>query len=192
MTFIKHISTAQTDEELVQSYQATGDMEVLAELYQRYMDLVYGVCLKYLEDKEDARDAVLNIFEELVPKLKKHDVTFFKAWLYQLAKNHCLMLLRRKKSGPVYVDAEFVQLGDNMHLEDVMFKESQLVHLQDCIGQLASQQKQSIELFYLKGQCYKEIAESTGIELNKIKSFIQNGRRNLKICMDKKAIEQAS
>jgi RNA polymerase sigma-70 factor (ECF subfamily) len=167
-------------------------MEVLAVLYQRYMDLVYGVCLKYLGEPEDARDAVINIFEELVTKLKKHEVDYFKAWLYQLSKNHCLMILRKKKNIPKHVDTEFVHLKDHSHPEDVLIREENLVHLEDCIGKLVNQQKESIQLFYLQGKCYKEISESTGIEINKVKSFIQNGRRNLKICMEKKAIEKVT
>ena len=86
-----------TDEVLVAQYKSGGDLQVLSDLYQRYMELVYGVCLKYLKNEEDARDAVLNIYEELIPKVKKYEIQFFKSWLYQLAKNHCLMKLRSAK-----------------------------------------------------------------------------------------------
>ncbi len=189
MGFIKNISTNQTDEDLLSAFQATGNMDKLAELYQRYMDLVYGVCLKYLKQTEDAKDAVLAIFEELVVKLKRHQVEHFKAWLYQVSKNHCLMILRKNKTIPVHMDTQFVQLSENMHLEDVLVREENLQHLQACIEQLVVQQKESIALFYLEGKCYKEIAAGTGIELQKIKSYIQNGRRNLKLCMEKRAVE---
>lgn len=191
MSFIKKISTALTDEELVVRYKSTGNLELLSDLYQRYMELVYGVCLKYLENTDDAKDAVINIFEELIPKLQKHDVQNFRPWLHQLSKNHCLMILRKKKSQPVQVDESFMQSGENMHLADVEDKEQNLVHLEECISKLVAEQKHSIELFYLKGKCYKEIADETGLEIGKIKSFIQNGRRNLRICMDKKIMERA-
>lgn len=191
MTFIKNITTGIADAELVAAYKRDGDMEVLSNLYQRYMDLVYGVCLKYFENSDDAKDAVINIFEELITKLKKHDVQNFRPWLHQLSKNHCLMILRKKKSQPVQVDESFMQSGENMHLADVEDKEQNLVHLEDCISKLVAEQKHSIELFYLKGKCYKEIADETGLEIGKIKSFIQNGRRNLRICMDKKIMERA-
>lgn len=191
MSFIKKISTALTDEELVVRYKSTGNLELLSDLYQRYMELVYGVCLKYLENADDAKDAVINIFEELISKLQKHDVQHFRPWLHQLSKNHCLMILRKKKSRPVMVDESFMQSGENVHLADVEDKEQNLVHLEDCISKLVEEQKHSIELFYLKGKCYKEIADETGLDIGKIKSYIQNGRRNLRICMDKKIMERA-
>ena len=189
LTFIKNIPSQASDDELISNYQSNGDMETLSTLYQRYMELVYGVCLKYFQNTDDAKDAVINIFEELIVKLKKHQVTYFKAWLYQVAKNHCLMALRKKKKTPHFVDTENVQIDDGLHLEEVMSKETRLKSLEECIQQLAAQQKESVTLFYLKGKCYKEIATSTGIDVEKIRSFIQNGRRNLKICMDKKENE---
>lgn len=163
----------------------------LGELYQRYMDLVYGVCLKYLKEQEDAKDAVINIFEELTIKLKKYEVDNFKGWLYQLSKNHCLTKLRSKKGHPVNVDPDVVHLSENIHLNDAMEKEQRFSSMEYCIEQLPGDQKQVIELFYFKGKCYKEIAEETNTDINKIRSFIQNGRRNLKICMEKQALEKA-
>ena len=99
------------------------------------------------------------------------------------------MILRKNKTIPVHMDTQFMQLSENMHLEDVLVREENLRHLQDCIEQLVVQQKESIALFYLEGKCYKEIAANTGIEVQKIKSYIQNGRRNLKLCMEKREIE---
>jgi RNA polymerase sigma-70 factor (ECF subfamily) len=187
LPFIKNISSQDPDKDLIEQYKTTGSLEVLGELYQRYMELVYGVCLKYLKEPEDAKDCVLNIFEELVTKLKKHEVDNFKGWLYQLAKNHCLMKLRKQKPSVVNIDVSFMHSEENFHPDDEMIKEENFKQLQYCLGQLAGQQRQAIELFYLKNKCYKEIAEITEIELNSVRSFIQNGRRNLKICMDKKS-----
>lgn len=192
MAFIKNSKTILSDTELVEYYHQTGDLNYLSDLYQRYMDLVYGVCLQYLKQPEDAQDAVINIFEELIEKLKKHQVAFFKAWLHQVAKNHCLMILRKKKTFFVSPDDENVQIPDDLHLEDVLLKEDQLSALQLCFDELSKEQKLSIELFYLQNKCYKEIASITQMPENKIKSFIQNGRRNLKICMDNKSIEISS
>jgi len=192
LPFLKNISSSDDpDKELIEQYKVSGNLTTLGELYQRYMDLVYGVCLKYLREPEDAKDCVLNIFEELVGKLKKHNVDNFKGWLYQLTKNHCLMKLRKQKAIPVNIDLSVVQLEENVHLDDELVredsfgeKEENFKQMQYCLGQLIHQQRQVIELFYLKNKCYKEIAEITEIELNKVRSFIQNGRRNLKICME--------
>ena len=186
MAFLKNISASElSDSDLVVSYKQSGDVKVLGDLFQRYMDLVYGVCLKYLKVPENAQDSVISIFEELVVKLRKHEVDNFKAWLYTLAKNHCLMRLRSEKKQPfVTFDVELMQSEENLHLDGELEKEENFKKLDYCLGQLQPEQKAVIELFYLKGKCYNEIAETTGIEWNKVRSYIQNGRRNLKICMD--------
>ena len=144
-----------------------------------------------MKEPEEAKDCVINIFEELVIKLKKHEVDNFKPWLYQLAKNHCLMKLRSKKGRPVNIDIDVVHLSENIHLDDVMEKEMHLTTMESCIEQLPGEQKQAIKMFYLDEKCYREIAEKTGTDINKVRSFIQNGRRNLKICMEKQALQKA-
>ncbi len=171
---------------MVLQYQANADLQSLGDLYQRYMELVYGVCLQYLKDPEDAKDAVLNIYEELTVKLKKYEVHHFKAWLYQLSKNHCLMKLRSdKKFSKAGTDVAVMQNDDPLHLDAVMEKEIHLNAMHACIEQLVAEQKRAVTMFYLDGKCYNEISAATGMEWKMVRSFIQNGRRNLKICMDK-------
>jgi RNA polymerase sigma factor (sigma-70 family) len=120
------------------------------------------------------------IFEELIPKVKKHDIDNFKAWLYTLTKNHCLMLLRSEKKGMVVnIDTSLMQYPENGHLKE------HLKELEFCMGELLPEQRRAIQMFYLQDKCYKEIAELTGMDWNKVRSYIQNGKRNLKICMDK-------
>ena len=187
MSFIKNIhNSEETDKELVSLYKQSGDLAVLGELYQRYMDLVYGVCLKYFKESETAKDSVMLIFEELVSKLKKHEVDNFKGWLYQLAKNHCLMQLRTPKNlKTVEMKIELVQSEENVHLNGALEKEENFKKLEHCLGTLTDEQRQAIKLFYLDGKCYNEIVEITGQKWNQVRSAIQNGRRNLKICMEK-------
>ena len=187
MAFLKKISNnTLTDKELVALYKQSADMALLGELYQRYMELVYGVCLKYFKEPEAAKDSVIQIFEELVVKLKKHEVENFKGWLHQVAKNHCLMQLRTPKNlKTVEFKADFVQNEENVHLNGVLEKEENFQKLEFCLGTLTAEQQQAIRLFYLEGKCYNEIVEITGQEWNSVRSCIQNGRRNLKICMDK-------
>ena len=187
MAFLKNIPDNELpDKELVSLFRTSGNMEVLAVLFQRYMELLYGVCLKYLKQPEAAKDAVMQIFEELVQKLPKHEVDNFKSWLYTLAKNYCLMQLRTPKNlKTTEFNADSMQLEEEMHLNGVLLKEENLQKLERCLQTLSQEQKQTVELFYLQNKCYKEIAGETGIEWNKVRSFIQNGRRNLKICMEK-------
>ena len=186
MSFLKNIShNSLSDKELVALYKESGDMAILGELYQRYMELVYGVCLKYYKDPETAKDSVMQIFEELVPKLRKHEVENFKPWLHQVAKNHCLMQLRTPKNmKTVEFKYELVQSEDNVHLNGVLEKEENFKKLEFCLGTLTNEQREAVKLFYLDGKCYNEIVEITGQEWNQVRSFIQNGRRNLKLCME--------
>jgi RNA polymerase sigma factor (sigma-70 family) len=174
-----------TDQELVALYKKSEDLTALGELYQRYMDLVYGVCLKYFKEPETAKDSVMQIFEELVTKLKKHDVENFRAWLHQVAKNHCLMQLRTPRNlKTVEFKTDLVQNEENVHLNGVLEKEENFKKLEYCLGTLTGDQQSVIRLFYLEGKCYNEISAITGKDWNQVRSFIQNGRRNLKICME--------
>lgn len=186
MAFIKNISDNELpDKELVSLFRTSRNMEALSVLFQRYMELLYGVCLKYLKQPEAAKDAVMQIFEELVQKLPKHEVDNFKSWLYTLAKNYCLMQLRTPKNlKTTEFNPDSMQLEEEMHLNGILSKEENLQKLERCLQTLSQEQKQTVELFYLQDKCYKEIAAITGIEWNKVRSFIQNGRRNLKICME--------
>ena len=186
LAFLRNISPASdTDADLVARYQQTENLVVLGTLYSRYMDLIYGICLKYLKNSEDAQDAVMGIFEELVVKLKKHEVQHFKSWLYTVAKNHCLMKLRQDKKVPIAkMQDGFMQSEENGHLEEVLTREENFRQLESCLEQLNPDQRKAIELFYLHQKCYNEISAKTGIEWKAVRSFIQNGRRNLKICME--------
>ena len=188
MSFLKNISTnSLADKELVDLYKQSDDLTVLGELYQRYMELVYGVCLKYFKDAEAAKDGVMQIFEELVSKLKKHEVDNFRGWLHQLAKNHCLMQLRTPRNlKTVEFKTDLMQYEENVHLNGVLEKEENFKKLEYCIETLNNEQKKSIRLFYLEEKCYNEIVEITGQEWNQVRSLIQNGRRNLKLCMENK------
>jgi len=184
---VKQIEKApSTDEELLLEFKQSNRQDVLAKLYLRYTDLVYGVCLKYLKNGEAAKDAVMNIYTELLQKLTQHEVENFKSWLYVLTKNHCLMQLRReKKMITVELQPGVMQSEDFSHLDNILSKEQDFKKLEQCLERLPVEQKQSIQLFYLENKCYNEIVEQTGMDWNRVRSLIQNGRRNLKICMER-------
>jgi RNA polymerase sigma factor (sigma-70 family) len=182
----KTILSGKTDHELVAEFTSTLDVQFAGELYRRYADLIYGVCLKYLKHPENAQDSAVAVFEELVAKIPKHTIENFKGWLYMLTKNHCLMRIRSgKKAHTVNIDAKLMQSEDPTHLDGVLEKEENLVQLEYCMGELAIEQRQAVALFYIEGKCYNEISAITGIEWNKVRSYIQNGRRNLKLCIEK-------
>jgi RNA polymerase sigma factor (sigma-70 family) len=191
LAFLTNISTEQSDSELVAAFRQTGNMELLGTLYQRYMDLVFGVCLKYFKDAERSKDAVMDIYVELAKKLPGHEVSYFKGWLHVLARNYCLMQLRSPRNlKTTELAPNFMQSAENAHLEnEQLVKEEKLNILQQCVEGLPAEQRQAVALFYLENKCYNEITALTGHDWNKVRSFIQNGRRNLKICMEQRTNE---
>lgn len=172
------------DDTLLAAYRSSGDLALLGKLYEKYMPLVYGVCLKYLQDEEQSKDAVMQIFEELIDKVTKHEIKQFRSWLYVLSRNYCLIQLRSAKKVEVLSVDDVMESAFDLHPEDGD-KEEYLQSLERCMKKLIATQRESIDLFYLQEKCYKDIAGQTGYTMNEVKSFIQNGKRNLKICMEK-------
>lgn len=183
---------SKSDENLLQEYLANREPDVLGELYARYMPLVYGVCLKYLKDREPAQDAVIALFEKLLVNLDKHEVRNFKSWLHVVAKNYCLMELRQAKIKQEFTFSEQSELAGFMEKQSVLhpidddWAEQTEQALNDCIERLKTEQQSCIRLFYFEDKSYREIGVQLGLDETKVKSFIQNGKRNLKICLDRK------
>ncbi|MFT7055992.1 MAG: RNA polymerase sigma factor (sigma-70 family) [Roseivirga sp.] len=188
MFFRKKLDIAQvSDFDLIALYQQKGDNEVIGELYKRYMSLVYGLCLKYLKDREVAKDMTMQVFEKLLSRLKDQEVAHFKGWLFVLSKNECLMYLRKQKSqGYLIENGEGVmEIASAVHHEsEPNALENDLTMLESCISQLNIEQQACIRFFYIEKKCYQEVVDLTGFDLKKVKSYIQNGRRNLKICVE--------
>jgi RNA polymerase sigma factor (sigma-70 family) len=175
-----------TDLELLDRYKSEAELSVLGELFSRHQPLIYGVCLKYLKDRDEAKDAVMQLFEKLVDTLRIHDVDNFKSWLYVTTRNHCLMHLRAQKGKlKQQFSPELMENQLLLHPEEEPDLEGNLSKLEKCIETLVNEQKKCVQLFYLEERCYKDIAEFTGFDMIKVKSFIQNGKRNLKICMER-------
>lgn len=182
------MASAPEEQKLLTMYRETGDLRALGKLYEPYMPLIFGVCLKYYKDEARSEDAVMEIFESLIAKLRIHKVNNFKSWLYTLARNHCLMELRADmRIDTVDIDNHLVENDTflHQHHKGEGVSEEQLVLMEACLETLNAEQKKCVRLFYLEQKCYKEVADITGYDLNKVKSHIQNGKRNLKICMEK-------
>ncbi len=177
---------ALTDAELIERYKRSEDTSYLGVLLERYTELVYGVCIKILQDENEAQDAFMGIFEKLIVKAKTQDIKSFRPWLHVLTKNHCFEILRkRKRQLTVSYEDPFVQSEPFEHpfSEDLSLEREKA--LKQCIKTLNEQQKECIRLFYFEGKSYVEIAEMKAVALGKIRSNIQNGRRNLKLCIEK-------
>jgi RNA polymerase sigma-70 factor (ECF subfamily) len=184
---ITHIKSSE-DSVLLTEFIETQNLDVLGELYSRYIHLVYGVCLKYFKDREKSQDAVSSIFEKLITDIGDSKIENFKSWLYVVTKNFCLMELRKEQSQKRRHDQfsadSFMESTQTLHPIDEERNDDVEAQLKKCIEKLKNEQKACIELFYFQDKCYKEIAQQLKIEEKKVKSFIQNGKRNLKICLE--------
>ena len=176
-----------SDKDLINIFLEKNDNDAFTELFERYNYLVLGLCLKYLKNKDDAQDSVIQIFSSLLIDLKKYKIDFFKSWLYVYSKNFCLMELRKKQSAL----KKELELKENVHLimdysnpEHLIIKEKQITLLESAINSLNIQQKTCIELFFIENKSYSEIEKITNYSASEVKSHIQNGKRNLKLKME--------
>ena len=185
MHIFKGISANSTDQELIKKYKNTLDLDYVAELYNRYLHLIFSVSLKYLKVREDAEDISIKIFEVLQEKLPEQEIGNFGGWLQTVTKNQCLMHLRTVSRKQLKEDeyANFMESENTVHHNNEVDIEADLRKLEECIKALVKEQKRCIELFYKQEKCYKEVANLTGYHLKKVKSYLQNGKRNLEICM---------
>lgn len=178
--------TGKTDAELLDLYCKSGRPEYLGQLYDRYIPLIYGLCLKYLKSAERAEDAVMQLFEILLHKVDRYEIREFRTWVYSVARNHCLQQLRTgKREMPTDFSTVIVESDP---AEDLFHKQEDEIRfsaLEKCLEKLPEPQQASVRLFYLEELSYVEVAEKTGYAMKSVKSYIQNGKRNLKICLEK-------
>jgi RNA polymerase sigma factor (sigma-70 family) len=183
-----HIS----DQELLEQFYADHNNEWLGILLQRYTLLLLGVSMKYLKNEEEAKDSVQQIFLKVIQELQKYKVEYFKSWLYMVAKNHCLMKLREKQgkitaelndrlSSTPQEETDRQALTENDHALEIM---------EASLKELNPEQQQCVTLFYLEKKSYQEVSDATGFSMLQVKSYIQNGKRNLKILIEKKLQEE--
>jgi len=176
------------DNELLQKFYEDGNNRWLGILFQRYTMLLLGVCMKYLKNEEEAKDAVQQIFLKALTELQKYKVGYFKSWLYMVAKNYCLMKIRERNGKmPFELTDRIVPLEEDPEQKyDLLKKDKVLTAIEQSLSELSDEQKQCVTLFYLQNKSYQEVAGITGYNLLQVKSFIQNGKRNLKQIVEKK------
>jgi RNA polymerase sigma-70 factor (ECF subfamily) len=188
--FLRVKKGPRTDQELLAAFRQSGRAEPLAELYDRYLELSYGLCLRYLRTPAAAEDATMEVFEALLRKVPQHEIHNFRSWLHTFVRNHCLMQLRSEGRSPLHnATDDFMQSEPAVHPEEEQPWEQRAetrAALTDCIEALKAEQRRCIRLFYLEGYRYKEVAEALQLDLGRVRSHIQNGRRNLKSCMETK------
>ena len=174
------------DNDLLQQFYADKNNEWLGILLQRYTLLLLGVCMKYLKNEEEAKDGVQQVFLKVITELHKYKVDYFKSWLYMVAKNHCLMKLRDKGKQSAEINEQLLATPDDtVDKKDFVAKDIALNQMEMALQQLNAEQQQCVTLFYLHKKSYHEITEQTGYSLLQVKSNIQNGKRNLKIMLER-------
>jgi RNA polymerase sigma-70 factor (ECF subfamily) len=176
-----------SDEEALKQYRDSGNTEYFGELYNRYIPLLYGVGLKYLNETDKAEDAVMQLFEDLLPKMMQQDIFVFRTWIYSVMKNHCLQILRKEnREIPVDFNTEIMESNEILHLFDEENEDKERKEqLKRCIKKLPVEQRIAVIRFFLEEMSYADIVNSTEYNLKQVKSYIQNGKRNLKICIEK-------
>lgn len=184
------------DSELITEFRKTGNNAIVGIIYKRYAHLVFGLCMKYLKNRDDAEDMVIQIFTKLLEDLRKHQVEFFKSWLYTYSKNHCLMHLRsfqnRLEKELAFQKNELQDMeNEQSEHQNAEEKEKKLLQLEMAIDALSEEQRTCIRLFFLGNKSYQEISDATGFSINNVKSFIQNGKRNLKLKLESQNISKA-
>lgn len=185
--FFKRTDIKQrNDQEVLDLYRSNGDMRCIDELYRRYGHLVYGVCLKYMKRTDSAKDMLFVVFEKLVVEIPKNQIDNFPAWLHTVTRNQCLSELRKTNKLETR-SAEMGQLAQEDEIEDKQALELRLDEMEKALDQLSGAQRDCVKLFYLEDRSYKEISDLTGYSLNEVKSHIQNGKRNMKLMLEKTA-----
>lgn len=182
-----------TDAELLELHRSDADSEWIGILLQRYTLLLLGVCMKYLKDEEEAKDCVQQIFLKVLAETGKYKIDYFKSWLYMVAKNHCLMRLRATK-GQITKDisAKDYMAAPDEDKTELLANEDTYTMLEESIEELNPEQKRCVTLFYLQKNSYQQISEKTGYTLLQVKSYIQNGKRTLKLLIEKKLREKGA
>jgi len=175
-----------TDKELLDKFYESHDNKLLGVLLERYTLLLFGVCMKYMKNEEEAKDCVQQVFLKTITELHKYRVDYFKSWIYMVARNHCLMRLRELGRKTVDINEKIIGPEDEIKINTYLEKEKLLQAMSNSLNELSEEQKQCITLFYLDKKSYQEVSEKTGFSIMQVKSYIQNGKRNLKLLVDKK------
>ena len=177
-----------TDQQLLQNFYSDRNNEWLGILLQRYTLLLLGVCMQYLKNEEEAKDCVQQVFLKAITELHKYKVEYFKSWIYMVAKNHCLMRLRDKQGKiPVELNDGYIGKEDETVSRQELLQNDQAMNLMaEALTELNKEQQQCVTLFYLQKKSYLEISNETGFTMMQVKSYIQNGKRNLRLLIEKK------
>jgi RNA polymerase sigma-70 factor (ECF subfamily) len=177
-----------SDEELISVYQQSEDIASVATLFDRYAEIISMICLNYLKNKQDAEDGFMDLFEQVTIDLKTTQVQNFSAWLNAVVRHHCLKVKRQREK---FAAADIEQFSSSEWSEPIKEINEQIdasKELNAAMQTLKPDQERCVFLFYTQQKSYKEIADELNMDMNTVKSHIQNGKRKLKIELEKRNV----
>ena len=184
-----------SDEQMVQRFQKSGDTYYAALLFERYNELTVSMSLSYLKNQMDAEDATMECFEVLVRDLATTEVKNFGGWYYSVVRNLLLKYKRQSKKVQSTDLVEDVHANaaemDVEELFDDMPKPEMEAVLEEAFSALKEEQATALKLFFLEGKSYDAIAAAMEVDIKKVKSLIQNGKRKMKIVLEQRNIKSS-
>ena len=189
--------TEWTDEELVAKFAQTSQPKYFGELYNRYAHLAFGLGLKYLKNEAESSDLVSEVFEILFKKIPTANIQSFRKYLYTVTRNEAIGKLRKKKTQQEKMaDLKIIEKNSGEFMENegllrLMDNEPSLeAIIKVAINKLSAEQQTCINLFFFQNKSYKEIVDLTNFTDKQVKSFLQNGKRKLKILLEQDIVKR--
>ncbi|MFQ5674351.1 MAG: RNA polymerase sigma factor [bacterium] len=176
----------ERDNATIRSYLETRDVRYLGRLYEAYKKTIFWHCLKMVGNEEDAKDLASETFIRTFDRIEDFKLGApFCPWLMRIATNLCIDHLRKKNRYKFYKFDEThsaVAIQNESEPKQPMISGERII---EKLKKLKPLQKRCFCLFYIHNLTYKQIAELTGYPLGKVRSYIQNGKRNFKLLMEK-------
>jgi RNA polymerase sigma-70 factor (ECF subfamily) len=151
-----------------------GDQSAMADLYDRYAGVVYGVALRVLASTAAAEDVVQEVFLQLWrnPQAFNSDRGRLAPWLAVIARNRAIDLLRKR---PPEDDIDEMPISTGINLEDEASQKLVVDKIRGVLGGLPQDQRKALEMAFFEGMTHTEIAGKTGDPLGTVKTRIRTG-----------------
>ncbi len=180
----------ETDDKDIIARVLNGDQGAYAVLVNRYQNLVFTICLRYVKTREDAEEVAQDVFVKAYRSLADFKgQSKFSTWLYTITTTSSITFLRKKKLDVHSLDNENVfakaSLQDSGMSANQVEQKSRVNMVNQAIQLLSPDDAQVITLFYKGEQTLEEIAKTLGKEANAVKVQLHRARSRLKEKMER-------